>query len=154
MFCNITGELAEFWVFLDELLHVRNGFHLHVALPFRGILLDIFFRILAQVAKIEIHVLLEEWILILLKGNLLQTVRSMARQFHFKKELTLSSGRTSGTSLRSTLPSLMPISSWTIAWYVHCVRSGVTGSSRRSTIRSMGGVSIFRNSKSWSSCVI
>ncbi len=39
----------------------------------------------------------------------------------------------------------MPSSSWTIAWYVHCASSGVTGSSRRSTISTSGCGSAVRN---------
>lgn len=46
--------------------------------------------------------------------------------------------RTAGTSLRSTRLSSMPISSCTIAWNVHWLSSGVTGSSRRSTSSSCG----------------
>lgn len=41
-----------------------------------------------------------------------------------------------------------------MAWYVHCVKSGVTGSSRRSTNNSIGGVSGRRKSNSCSSCVM
>ena len=41
-----------------------------------------------------------------------------------------------------------------MAWYVHWVRSGVTGSSLLSTNSNIGGVSGFRKSKSCSSCVI
>ena len=70
-----------------------------------------------------------------------------------ERTTSFNSGLMSGTSLRSTLPFLMPKSSCTIAWYVHCVSSGVIGSSLRSSRRRIGGVSGFLKSKSCSSCV-
>ena len=47
----------------------------------------------------------------------------------------------------------MPSSSCTIAWYVHCVSSGVTGSFRRSRMSSSGGTSVRRKSNRGASAV-
>eukprot|EP01139_Manchomonas_bermudensis_P021674 Amastigsp_a684002_5.p2 type:complete len:139 gc:universal Amastigsp_a684002_5:521-937(+) len=43
-----------------------------------------------------------------------------------------------GNVLVFTRLRVIVISSWTIAWYVHCESSGVTGSSRRSRMSSSG----------------
>lgn len=60
--------------------------------------------------------------------------RRVNHQGHFfnfsRRRLTLSSGFFSSSSLTRLLT--MPISSCTMAWYVHCESRGVTGSLRRS----------------------
>lgn len=61
---------------------------------------------------------------------------------------TLNSGRTPSASCKLTLPLLIPIISCTIAWYVHWLRSGVTGSFLRSRISSTGAESVLLKSKS------
>ena len=66
----------------------------------------------------------------------------------------MSSGRMSGTRLRSTRPFCMLRSSCTIAWYVHGVRRGVTGSLLRSRMRRRGGTCVRRKSNSCCSACI
>lgn len=71
---------------------------------------------------------------------------------------TFSSGLMSGTFDKSTLPLVMPRSSCTIAWYVHCESRGVTGSFRLSKINSNGGTWVNLKSNNdcsaWIRCII
>jgi hypothetical protein len=72
VFAHVARELAEFGVVLHEPLHVGNGIDIHGALCLDLVLLDVFLDVLSQIAKILVHVLLEEGILVLSENNLLQ----------------------------------------------------------------------------------
>lgn len=110
MFGDIARELSKFGIFFHEALHVRDRFQIEIALTFGGELLHVVFRILTQVAKVKIHVLLEEYILVLGENNLLWTCQLLV--FERKREShAFISGLMSGTELRSTRPFLMPSSS-------------------------------------------
>lgn len=73
VFAHVTRQLPEFRVLLDETLHVGDRFDVCVIFGLGLILLDIVLDGAAQVAEVEIHVLLEEWVLILGKHNFLCT---------------------------------------------------------------------------------
>jgi hypothetical protein len=72
MLAHISGKLPELWIILHKALHVPNRIDVHIVLGLDLVLLHIFLDILAQVAEILVHVLLEEWILILRENDLLQ----------------------------------------------------------------------------------
>lgn len=69
---HVARQLAEFGVLLDEALHVGYGFDVGVVLGLGLVLLDVLLDVAAQVAKVHVHVLLEEGVLVLREHNLLE----------------------------------------------------------------------------------
>ena len=111
---DIPGQATEFGKFFNKSLHVFNAVQLLSLSLFRCELLDVVFRILTEVTKVEVHVLSEERILVLADHDvlyLLARIKSDGIQVP-----TLNSGLISGTSLKFTRPLLIPRSSWTMAW--------------------------------------
>lgn len=68
---HVARELSELGVLLDEALHVGDRFDVGVVLGLGLVLLDVLLDIAAQVAKVHVHVLLEEGVLVLREHNLL-----------------------------------------------------------------------------------
>lgn len=69
---HVARELSELGVLLDEALHVGDRFDVGVVLGLGLVLLDVLLDIAAQVAKVHVHVLLEEGVLVLREHNLLK----------------------------------------------------------------------------------
>lgn len=72
MLAHIPRQLPELGVFFDEALHVGDRFDVCVVLGFGLVLLHVFLDVAAQITKIEIHVFLEKWVLVLRENNLFQ----------------------------------------------------------------------------------
>ena len=72
MLADVARELPELGVFLDEALHVGYRFDVGVVLGLGLVLLHVFLDVASQVAKVHVHVLLEEWVLVLGEHNLLE----------------------------------------------------------------------------------
>lgn len=67
---HVARELPELGVLLDEALHVGYRLDVGVVLGARLVLLDVVLDVAAQVAKVEVHVLLEEGVLVLRQHDL------------------------------------------------------------------------------------
>lgn len=142
MFADISAQLSELGVLFDKTLHIWNGrnWGRGVGDRTRLILLDIILQWSSKFSKSREVMCLEERVCACCQCDFLIIQRAHEPWSNEWSTIqpTDSSGRMSGTLLKSTLPFWIPRSSCTIAWYVHWDNNGVTGSFRLSRISRSG----------------
>ena len=65
VFTDVTRQFPEFGKIFYESLHIRNRLNRSITFRLRLVLFDILFDVSTKVAKVEVHVFLEEGVLIL-----------------------------------------------------------------------------------------
>ena len=148
MFADIAAKLLELGIFFDKPLHIGDWVDSGRLMKSGSCLvrLNIFFQRSSEFAEGSKVVLIKKGIALTSEQYFLSRKAMNLCFVVTKNRATLSSGRISGTIDRFTRPFCIPRSSWTIAWYVHCVNSGVTGSFLRSAMISTGGLWLARKS--------